>query len=389
MQIEVAKRLQNTQEYYFSKKLREIDELNKAGNHIINLAIGSPDLPPHEEVIKVLHEQSALPSSHGYQSYKGTPELREAIAKWYKNYYQVDLDPNSEILPLIGSKEGIVHICMTYLQEGDEVLIPNPGYPTYASAVQLSGATAVPYSLSEDNNWLPDLEVLAKSDLRKVKMMWINYPHMPTGANASMEFFEEIVAFAKKHHILLCHDNPYSFILNDTPRSLLAVDGAKDVAIELNSLSKSSNMAGWRIGMLCGQSERINEVLRFKSNMDSGMFRPMQLAAAKALSLAPTWYSDLNSIYRARRQKVEQIMDLLGCTYSKEQVGLFVWARIPSTYENSYILADNVLYKSKVFVTPGGIFGVAGEHYIRISLCATEEVFDQAITRIKETISLF
>ena len=383
MQIQVAKRLEQTQEYYFSKKLREIDALNKAGKQIINLGIGSPDLPPHPEVIKVLTEEAAKPNTHGYQSYKGSPILREAISSWYKKYYDVTLDANTEVLPLIGSKEGIVHICMTYLQEGDEVLIPNPGYPAYAAAVGLSGATAIPYLLEEHTNWLPNLEELAKQDLSAVKMMWVNYPHMPTGTNATVDFFERLIQFGKTHNILICHDNPYSFILNDSPRSLLSIAGAKDVAIELNSLSKSSNMAGWRIGMLVAAEERINEIIRFKSNMDSGMFLPLQLAAAKALSLDSSWYDELNNVYRKRRTKVFEIMDLLGCRYSTEQVGLFVWAKVPENYPDGYALSDHVLYESNVFITPGGIFGDAGNNYIRISLCATEETYDKAIQRIK------
>lgn len=383
MHIRVAKRLQQTEEYYFSKKLREIDELNKAGKQVINLGIGSPDLPPHPEVIEVLHEQSALSNTHAYQSYKGSPILREAIATWYKKYYHVALDPSTEVLPLIGSKEGIVHICMTYLQEGDEVLIPNPGYPAYAAAVRLSGATAIPYMLHEDTGWLPDLKELAQRDLSSVKMMWVNYPHMPTGASASVDFFEQLIRFGKEHNILICHDNPYSFILNDTPHSLLSIDGAKEVAIELNSLSKSSNMAGWRIGMLVGAEARINEIIRFKSNMDSGMFLPVQLAAAKALSLDSTWYDELNSIYRKRREKVFEIMDLLDCTYSTDQVGLFVWAKVPDNYEDGYALSDHVLYGSNVFITPGGIFGDAGNNYIRISLCATDETFRKVIERLQ------
>lgn len=386
MHIQVAKRLQQTEEYYFSKKLREIDELNKAGKQVINLGIGSPDLPPHPEVIRVLQEQSALPTTHAYQSYKGSPILREAIAAWYKNHYDVSLNPNTEVLPLIGSKEGIVHICMTYLQEGDQVLIPNPGYPAYASAVRLSGATAISYPLDEKNDWLPNLTELARQDLSSVKMMWINYPHMPTGTPASTEFFKQIVQFGKEHHILICHDNPYSFILNDNPQSILSIEGAKDVAIELNSLSKSSNMAGWRVGMLIADEARINEIIRFKSNMDSGTFLPIQLAAAKALSLDKSWYNDLNSIYRKRRIKVFEIMDLLGCTYSTTQVGLFVWAKIPGNYRDGYELSDQVLYDSNVFITPGEIFGDAGNDYIRISLCATEETFEKAIQRIKNAI---
>lgn len=386
MEIQVAKRLQHTEEYYFSKKLREIDEMNKAGAQVINLGIGSPDLPPHPDVIKELHAQAALPNTHGYQNYKGAPVLRQAMADWYARYYQVHLDPNSQILPLIGSKEGIVHICMTYLQEGDEVLIPNPGYPAYSSAVRITGATAIPYTLSADNNWLLDFNELEKLDLSKVKLMWINYPHMPTGALANKAFFERVIAFGKKHTILICHDNPYSFILNDSPESIMSVEGALDTAIELNSLSKSSNMAGWRIGMLIANETRIEEILRFKSNMDSGMFLPLQLAAAKALNLDTSWYTKLNEEYAERRKKVFEIMDLLDCQYSLDQVGLFVWAQIPSTYSDCYALSDKVLYDAKVFITPGGIFGTAGEQFIRISLCANQDTLDKAIIRIKENL---
>ncbi|WP_336838591.1 pyridoxal phosphate-dependent aminotransferase [Sphingobacterium siyangense] len=384
MQIDVAKRLQHTEEYYFSKKLREIDELNKQGARVINLGIGSPDLPPHPEVIETLNTNAQLPNVHGYQNYKGAPALRQAVADWYQRYYNATFNPNTEILPLIGSKEGIVHICMTYLQEGDQALIPNPGYPAYAAAVRLSGAEAITYNLTQEKNWLIDLNELKKQDLSKVKLMWINYPHMPTGASASDVFYQELIQFAKAHNILICHDNPYSFILTDTPRSIMSIPGAKDVAIELNSLSKSSNMAGWRIGVLVGAEERINQVLRFKSNMDSGMFLPVQLAAAKALQLDASWYADLNKIYAERRQQVYEIMDLLDCSYQKDQVGLFVWARIPEKYKDGYALSDAVLDKSRVFITPGGIFGDKGDQYIRISLCATVEVLKESIQRIKD-----
>ncbi|MGJ1434762.1 pyridoxal phosphate-dependent aminotransferase [Sphingobacterium multivorum] len=384
MQIDVAKRLQHTEEYYFSKKLREIDELNKQGARVINLGIGSPDLPPHPEVIETLNTNAQLPNVHGYQNYKGAPALRQAVADWYQRYYNATFNPNTEILPLIGSKEGIVHICMTYLQEGDQALIPNPGYPAYAAAVRLSGAEAITYNLTQEKNWLIDLNELKKQDLSKVKLMWINYPHMPTGASAPDAFYQELIQFAKEYNILICHDNPYSFILTDTPRSIMSIPGAKDVAIELNSLSKSSNMAGWRIGVLVGAEERINQVLRFKSNMDSGMFLPVQLAAAKALQLDASWYADLNKTYAERRQQVYEIMDLLNCSYQKDQVGLFVWARIPEKYKDAYALSDAVLDKSRVFITPGGIFGDKGDQYIRISLCATVEVLKESIQRIKD-----
>lgn len=383
MLIEVAKRLKHTEEYYFSKKLREIDALNKKGANVINLGIGSPDLPPHPSVIETLSYYASLPNTHAYQSYKGLPALRNAISVWYKKFYNADLNPDTEVLPLIGSKEGIMHICMTYLQEGDEALIPNPGYPTYTSAVRLTGAKGVYYSLKEENNWLPDLEELGKQDLSKVKIMWINYPHMPTGAPADQAFFEKLISFAKTHNILICHDNPYSFILTDHPTSLLAVEGAKDVAIELNSFSKSSNMAGWRIGMLIGSQQRIDEILRFKSNMDSGMFLPLQMAAIKALALDKEWYDGLNKIYTARRIKVYALLDLLNCTYDPQQVGMFVWAKIPGHYQDGYQLSDKILTKSAVFITPGGIFGSEGNSYVRVSLCTPEEVLEQAIDRIK------
>lgn len=387
MKIEVASRLQQTEEYYFSKKLREIDELNKAGRNVINLGIGSPDLPPHPDVIQTLSKQAAMPNTHGYQSYKGSPILRQAMADWYQRYYEVSLDPHTQVLPLIGSKEGIVHICMTYLEKGDEVLVPNPGYPAYSSAVRISGASIVHYELREQHNWLPDLAELEKKDLSKVKMMWINYPHMPTGAQATADMFAQIIAFGRQHNILICHDNPYSFILNPNPQSILSIEGALDVAIELNSLSKSSNMAGWRVGMLIAGEERINEILRFKSNMDSGMFLPLQLAAATALELDKSWYGEINTEYSKRRDFAFQLLELLGCKFRRDQVGLFVWARIPTGFSDGYALCDEVLYKANVFITPGGIFGSAGEEYVRISLCANTAVFKEAIERIKQNIS--
>lgn len=380
----IAKRMEGVSEYYFSQKLREIDSLNKEGKNIINLGIGSPDLPPHPDVIRTLQEEAGKPGVNGYQGYKGIPALRQAFAGWYQQWYQVTLDPDTEILPLIGSKEGIMHICMTYLNEGDEALIPDPGYPTYASAVKLAGGTSITYLLQEEQNWYPDFESLAAKDLSRVKLMFVNYPHMPTGQRADTGLFEKLVAFAKEHHILLVHDNPYSFILNDDPVSLLKTPGAKEVVLELNSLSKSHNMAGWRIGMLCGSKERVEEVLRFKSNMDSGMYLPLQLAAAKALSLGAEWYSHINSIYLERRDKVYHLLDILGCGYDLNQVGLFVWAKIPDQYKDGYALSDEVLYGAGVFLTPGGIFGSQGNQYIRISLCGDLSRFEQAIARIKK-----
>jgi len=380
--IETSKRLEGIGEYYFSQKLREIDELNKQGKNIINLGIGSPDQPPHPDVIKTLQEESSKPNVHAYQSYKGSPVLRKAMSEWYKKWYNVDLDSDTEILPLIGSKEGIMHICMTYLNKGDEVLVPNPGYPTYRSAVMLAGGKCKEYKLREKDNYEPDFEKLSKKGLKKVKLMFVNYPQMPTGQLPSKELFEKLVAFGKENKILIIHDNPYSFILNDNPMSLLSVEGAKDCVIELNSLSKSQNMAGWRVGMLCGAKERIEEVLRFKSNMDSGMFLPVQLAAAKALGLGKEWYDEVNKVYRERREKVFELLDLLKCKFSKEQAGMFVWAKIPSKYKTGFELSDDVLYNSNVFITPGGIFGDSGDKYVRVSLCAPVEKFEEAIRRI-------
>lgn len=378
----IAKRLNGIGEYYFSQKLREIDQLNKAGKNIINLGIGSPDLPPHPSVIEALNAKAQLPDSHAYQSYKGLPVLRNAIAAWYNNWYQVALNPDTEILPLLGSKEGIMHICMTYLGEGDEALVPNPGYPTYTSAVKLAGATPIYYELKENNHWAPDFEQLEKTDLSKVKLMWVNYPHMPTGQQATEKLFREIIDFGKRNQIIICHDNPYSFILNEKPLSILQIPGALEIALELNSLSKSQNMAGWRVGMLCGAADRINEVLTFKSNMDSGMFLPVQYAAATALSLGKEWYDEINGIYAERRKKVFELLDALGCLYSKEQAGMFVWASIPEEMKDGYELSDKVLFDKGVFITPGGIFGSAGNRFVRVSLCGSVEKFNQAIQRI-------
>lgn len=386
--MQTAKRLEGIGEYYFSQKLREIDGMNKEGKNVINLGIGSPDHPPHPEVIKTLQEESAKPNVHAYQSYKGSPVLRNAIAAWYKKWYEVELNADTEVLPLIGSKEGIMHICMTYLDKGDQVLVPDPGYPTYRSAVSLAGGKCVEYQLKEKKNYEPDFDALAKKDLRKVKLMFVNYPQMPTGQLPTKELFKKLIEFAKKNDILIVHDNPYSFILNENPMSLLSAEGAKDCVIELNSLSKSHNMAGWRVGMLCGAKVRIDEVLRFKSNMDSGMFLPVQLAAAKALTLGKEWHDEVNNIYRKRREKVFALLKLLGCKFSKEQAGMFVWAKIPGGYKNGYELSDQVLYGANVFITPGGIFGKAGDKYIRVSLCSTEEKIDESIRRVKAILDV-
>ncbi|HEY8970135.1 MAG TPA: aminotransferase class I/II-fold pyridoxal phosphate-dependent enzyme [Puia sp.] len=385
--MHTSKRLEGIGEYYFSQKLREIDELNKQGKNIINLGIGSPDLPPHPDVIRVLQEESAKPNTHAYQSYKGSPVLRNAVAAWYKTWYGVELSPDTEILPLIGSKEGIMHICMTYLNEGDRALVPNPGYPTYRSAVRLAGGVPVDYALTAENSWYPDwdeLERLVTTGDTPVKLMWVNYPHMPTGQLPDKDLFGKLVAFGKKHGILICHDNPYSFILNESPMSLLAVPGAKEVVVELNSLSKSQNMAGWRVGTLVGAKERIDEVLRFKSNMDSGMFLPVQLAAARALGLGKEWYDSVNAVYRERRGWVYQLLEQLGCVFDRGQAGMFVWAKAPEEYKDGFALSDKVLYEAGVFITPGGIFGKAGEGYIRVSLCSSTEKLQESIKRVQK-----
>lgn len=386
--MQTSKRLEGIGEYYFSQKLREIEQLNQQGKNIINLGIGSPDLPPHPSVIKVLQDESSKPNVHAYQSYKGSPVLRNAIKTWYENWYSVELNAETNILPMIGSKEGIMHICMTYFEEGVGVLVPNPGYPTYTSAVKLAGAKPVFYDLKAANNYEPDFEILQRQvEEQNIKGLFINYPHMPTGTNGNVELFKKIIQFAKANNLLIIHDNPYSFILNNQPLSILSVEGAMDVAVELNSLSKSHNMAGWRMGMLCGSKEHIDEVLKFKSNMDSGMFLPAQLAAATALGLGETWFAALNKIYAERRLKVFVLLDLLGCVYNKNQVGMFVWASVPTDYKDGYALSDNVLYGANVFITPGGIFGDAGDAYIRISLCGSIEKFEEAITRVSKLFS--
>lgn len=378
--MQTATRLEGIGEYYFSQKLREIAQLNEEGKNIINLGIGSPDLPPHPSVINVLQQEAAKPGTHAYQGYKGVPALRNAFAGWYKKWYAVDLDPETEILPLIGSKEGIMHICMTYLNKGDKVLVPNPGYPTYSSAVKLAGGEIVNYELREENNWEPDFNAIQTS--KDTKMMFVNYPHMPTGQLPSKELFKKIVEFGRKNNILIVHDNPYSFILNKNPASLLSVEGAKETVVELNSLSKSHNMAGWRIGVLCGAKQRIDEVLRFKSNMDSGMFLPLQLAAAKALELGQDWHDQLNDVYAKRRAVVEELLNKLECKIIPNQAGMFIWAAIPGRYKDCYELSDKILYGSNVFITPGGIFGSAGNKYVRVSLCSTEEKLKEALNRI-------
>ena len=388
MTITPASRMNLVQEYYFSTKLKQIAEMRNSGIDVLNLGIGSPDLPPSAQTIEALASTAQSPKNHAYQSYVGILALREAMASFYQNAYDVELNPANEILPLIGSKEGIMHISMAYIEAGDEVLVPNPGYPTYRAASLLTGATVVDYDLSEENNWLPDLKELAKKDLSKVKLMWVNYPHMPTGAKATGGFFEELRDFALTHNILIVNDNPYSFILNDNPQSILSVEGMKDVAMELNSLSKSHNMAGWRVGMLVGKAEFINPVLRFKSNMDSGMFLPLQMAAVMALKNDKSWFEELNKTYKVRQQKVFEIMQLLNCQYDTRQSGMFVWAKIPTKYKTGYELSDEILEKAAVFITPGGIFGTAGDGYIRTSLCAEVSVFEESILRIRKALRI-
>ena len=380
--IEVANRLHTVEEYYFSKKLREVNLLIASGKPIINLGIGSPDLQPPQKVIDAISDSFQNPNAHKYQSYQGLPELREAIVGFYKEHFSVNLSPNTEVMPLMGSKEGIMHISMAYLNEGDEVLIPNPGYPTYQSVTKLVGAKPVFYNLDEANNWLPDLKTLEQSDLSRVKLMWVNYPHMPTGAGPNESIFKDLVAFAKRHNILIVNDNPYSFILNESPQSILSVAGAKEVCLELNSLSKTFNMAGWRVGMVVGDSVHINNILKVKSNMDSGMFYGIQKGAIEALKCSNMWFVTLNSVYKQRRDLVWQLADILNCTYDKNATGLFVWAKLPA-YLKSEEFIDLVLKNNHIFITPGTIFGSQGEGYIRFSLCASTEVIEEAIARVK------
>ncbi len=381
--VKASSRTDAVQEYYFSRKLREIEQMRQAGADIINLGIGSPDLPPSAETVFTLTKSASNPKNHGYQSYQGIRELREAFAKWYCRYFGVELNPDTEILLLMGSKEGIMHVSMTFINPGDEVLVPDPGYPTYTSATRLAGGVVRSYPLTKENGWYPNIKTLEKSDLSRVKMMWINYPHMPTGQKATKKLFEELVRFARKHSILLCNDNPYSFILNNEHLSLLSIEGAKEVALELNSLSKSHNMPGWRIGMIAGHSAYIRDIIKIKSNMDSGMFKPLQLAAVTALESGDDWYKSVNSGYEKRRVVAGEIMDELGCTYDKGQCGLFLWGEIPAFCADGQTLTDGLLYDSNIFITPGFIFGSNGERYIRISLCATEELLREALERIR------
>ena len=378
-----AERVNSVQEYYFSKKLKEVAEMNAAGKNVINLGIGSPDMPPSEQTIETLCEHARNANEHGYQPYVGIPELRKGYAEWYKTWYNIDLDPKSEIQPLIGSKEGILHISLAFLNPGDGVLVPNPGYPTYSSVSKLVGANLINYDLKEDNNWQPDFEELEKMDLSSVKLMWTNYPNMPTGANASMELYAKLVEFGKKHNIIICNDNPYSFILNDNPISILSIPGAKDICIEMNSMSKAHNMPGWRMAMLASNSQFVQWILKVKSNIDSGQFKPMKYAAVEALSAIKEWYDGMNKIYRSRRSLAGEIMKTIGCTYDENQVGMFLWGKIPADAAGSEAVADKVLYEANVFITPGFIFGSRGERYIRISLCCKNEALAEALERVK------
>jgi aspartate/methionine/tyrosine aminotransferase len=380
--IKPAIRLQSVEEYYFSKKLREINLLKASGLPIINLGIGSPDLEPPLKVLNAITESLSHKDAHKYQSYQGLIELREAMAKFYRQQFSVALSPKTEILPLIGSKEGIMHISMAYLNEGDEVLIPNPGYPTYSSVTKLLGAKPIFYNLTQENKWFPNILALEKSDLSKVKLMWINYPHMPTGTNATYKLFQELIAFAKRNKILIINDNPYSFILNDSPKSILSISGAKEVCIELNSLSKTFNMAGWRVGMVLGDETYINNIIKVKSNMDSGMFYGIQKGAIEALNCSDMWFVSLNSVYEQRRELVWKLAKALNCKFDKQASGLFVWAKLPGVLKAEDFV-DVILKKHHIFIAPGTIFGTQGEGYIRFSLCAPVEEIEEGIARIK------
>ncbi|MEJ6674906.1 MAG: aminotransferase class I/II-fold pyridoxal phosphate-dependent enzyme [Polaribacter sp.] len=379
--IKAAKRLAIVEEYYFSKKLREVAGLMAAGKPIINMGIGSPDLAPPPQVVTAIQGSLLDAGAHKYQSYQGLPALRNAISNFYKEKFHVVANPENEVLPLMGSKEGIMHISMAFLNEGDHVLIPNPGYPTYTSVTKLVGAVPLLYNLSAEHNWQPNFEELERQDLAAVKIMWVNYPNMPTGTNGTLAMFEKLVAFGKKHQILIINDNPYSFVLNDNPISILQVTGGKDIALELNSLSKTFNMAGWRVGMVLGNAGYINEILKVKSNMDSGMFYGIQKGAIQALELSNDWFVAQNKIYQERRNLIWQLADKLGTTYDKETTGLFVWAKIPEGKKSEEV-TDGILYESDIFITPGTIFGSQGEGYIRFSLCVPVEIIKEAISRI-------
>lgn len=378
-----ATRLESVKEYYFSKKLREVAGLIQQGKPILNMGIGSPDLPPHASIVEALQEGLSHPKAHMYQSYQGLPELRQAMTDFYQRNYAVDLDPTSEVLPLMGSKEGIMHISMAFLNKGDQVLIPNPGYPTYSSVTQLVEAQPIFYNLNEENGWQPDFDALEKLDTEKIKLMWINYPHMPTGAKAKESTYDRLIHWAKKNEVLLVNDNPYSFILNDSPQSILGFSGAKDVALELNSLSKSFNMAGWRVGQLSGNKANIQAVLKVKSNMDSGMFFGIQQGAIAALNAPISWFSELNTTYRKRRAMIETLATSMNTSFDSNSVGLFVWAKLNDTSLSAEVYIDEILYQKNIFITPGTIFGSQGKGYIRFSLCVNEEQIQTAINRMQ------
>ena len=384
--ITPAERLGSVSEYYFSMKLKEVAQMNAEGKDVISLGIGSPDMPPSEKTVTTLCTEAQDPNGHGYQLCVGIPELRNAFAAWYKKWYNVELNPQTEIQPLIGSKEGILHVTLAFVNPGDQVLVPNPGYPTYTSLSKLLGAEVVNYDLKESNHWEPDFEQLEQLDLSKVKLMWTNYPNMPTGANASIALYQKLVDFARKHNIVIVNDNPYSFILNDNPISILSIEGAKECCIEFNSMSKSHNIPGWRIGMVATNPQFIQWILKVKSNIDSGMYRAMQLAAATALGVDETWYESNNANYRNRRKLAGEIMDVLECSYDEEQVGMFLWGKIPAECKDVEELTEKILHKARVFITPGFIFGSNGARYIRISLCCKDNKLAEALERIKQII---
>ncbi|MCS3283563.1 aminotransferase class I/II-fold pyridoxal phosphate-dependent enzyme [Bacteroides salyersiae] len=381
-----ADRLAGVSEYYFSKKLKEVAQMNAEGKDVISLGIGSPDMPPSEETVQTLCNEAQNPDGHGYQPYVGIPELRKSFAAWYQKWYNVELNPATEIQPLIGSKEGILHVTLAFVNPGEQVLVPNPGYPTYTSLSKILGAEIVNYNLKENAGWMPDFDELEKTDMSRVKLMWTNYPNMPTGANATMEMYERLVDFARRKNIIIVNDNPYSFILNNHPLSILSVPGAKECCIEFNSMSKSHNMPGWRIGMLASNAQFVQWILKVKSNIDSGMFRAMQPAAAKALEADAEWYESNNRNYRNRRHLAGEIMKTLGCSYDESQVGMFLWGKIPDTYTHVEELTERILHEARVFITPGFIFGSNGARYIRISLCCKDAKLAEALERIRKAV---
>ncbi len=383
MNISPSRRVRDIKEYYFSTKLREVAALRRQGVDVISLGVGGPDRPPHASVIEAMTEALHDPSAHGYQPHVGLQVLREAMAAWYQRWYGVSLDSDSEVQPLIGSKEGVTHISLAFLNPGDGVLVPDPGYPTYSSISRMVGAEIFNYDLREENGWQPDFEALERLPLERIRLMWLNYPHMPTGAPARMETLRKAVEFGRRHNIVIVNDNPYSFILNDSPVSIMQVEGAKEIAIEMNSLSKSHNMAGWRVGMAVSNPQFISWILKVKSNIDSGQFKPLMLAATKALQAGKEWHDELNSLYASRRKVAEEIMEAIGCSFDASQRGLFLWGRIDDPAVESEALADRLLAEARVFVTPGSVFGTNGRRYIRLSLCAPEERMREALDRIK------